>query len=110
METMDDALLVQVPRALCPIFSQWAAPCDPAPLAHGGADAGADAGVIYALLAAASFDALLARQALARVHRDALANMVFGQFAELRDEGAQVLAWIAQVVAADPLLRERLRS
>ena len=108
MDTMDDALRVRVPRGLCPIFRLWAAPCDPAPLAHGAPHADG-ASAVYCLLAAASFDALLARVALARVYQDALANMVFGQFAELRQEGSAVFPWIAQVVAADPLLRERLR-
>lgn len=105
MDSMDQALAVTVPAALRPIFSDWAAPCDPAPLCRAGADPQA-AAELYSLLAAAGFDAMLARQALARVYADALHNMVFGQFAELRREGAQVFPWIARVVASDALLRQ----
>ncbi len=100
-------LAVTVPAALRDIFGEWAAACDPAPLCRAGADPH-DAAEVYSLLAAASFDALLARQALARVYADALENMAFGQFAELRREGAAVFPWIAQVVAADPVLRRAL--
>ena len=100
-------LAVQVPPALRDIFGEWAAACDPAPLCRAGADPH-DAAELYSLLAAASFDALLARQALARVYADALENMTFGQFAELRREGAAVFPWIAQVVADDPALRRAL--
>ncbi len=108
MDNVDQAVAVRVPAALRPIFSDWAAACDPAPLCRAGADPQA-AQELYSLLAAASFDAMLARQALARVYADALQNMVFGQFAELRREGAQVFPWIAQVVGGDPLLLGQLR-
>jgi hypothetical protein len=102
MDNMDQAVAVRVPAALRPIFSEWAACCDPAPLCRAGADP-RQAAELYSLLAAASVDALLARQALARVYDDALQNMVFGQFAELRREGAQVFPWIAQLLASGQL-------
>ncbi len=99
-----ETIAVRVPSALRPIFDAWATPCDPAAC---GAPPRA-AAELYGLLAAASFDALLGREALARVYADALQNMVFGQFAELRREGTQVFPWIAQVVASDPLLSAQL--
>jgi hypothetical protein len=102
MDNIDQAVAVRVPAALRPIFSDWAACCDPAPLCRAGADP-QQAAELYSLLAAARFDALLARQALARVYDDALQNMVFGQFAELRREGAQVFPWIAQLLASGQL-------
>ena len=105
--SMDQPVAVRVPQQLRDIFGEWAAACDPAPRCRPGADPD-DAGQVYSLLAAASFDALLARQALARVYADALQNMEFGQFAELRREGAAVFPWIAQVVADDPVLRGQL--
>jgi hypothetical protein len=107
MDTMQEAVAVRVPEALREIFGEWAAACDPAPLCHAGADPDG-AAQVYSLLAAASFDAMLGRQALARVYADALLNMQFGQFAELRREGAAVFPWIAGVVAADPVLRGQL--
>jgi hypothetical protein len=107
MDTMQEAVAVHVPEALREIFGEWAAACDPAPLCQAGADPD-HAAQVYSLLAAASFDAMLGRQALARVYADALLNMQFGQFAELRREGAAVFPWIAEVVAADPVLRSRL--
>ncbi len=107
--TMAAPLAVQVPPALRDIFGEWAAACDPAPLCRAGADP-QQAAEVYSLLAAASFDALLARQALARVYADALENMAFGQFAELRREGAAVFPWISQVVAGDPALRRALAA
>ena len=61
----------------------------PGRCAKGGADPQASAQV-YRLLAGAGAGAALARQALARMYADALLNMEFGQFAELRREGAQV--------------------
>jgi hypothetical protein len=107
MDTMQEALAVRVPQALRDIFEEWAASCDPAALCQSGADP-EGAAQVYSLLAAASFDAMLGRQALARVYADALLNMQYGQFAELRREGAAVFPWIAEVVAADPVLRSQL--
>lgn len=106
-QEQDQRLRVTVPAALRPIFAQWAGACDPAPHCRAGADPRVAANV-YGLLAAASCDAALARGVLARVYADALVNMEFGQFAELRREGEQVFPWIAQVVAADPVLRRQL--
>lgn len=103
----EQQLQVQVPAALRSIFTQWASECDPAPHCRAGAEPQVAAN-IYGLLAAAACDAALARTALAGVYADALANMEFGQFAELRREGAQVFPWIAQVVASDPVLRRQL--
>lgn len=104
---MDQPVAVRVPPELRDIFGEWAVACDPAPHCRPGADP-EDAAQVYSLLAAASFDALLARQALARVYADALQNMEFGQFAELRREGAAVFPWIARVVAEDSILRGQL--
>ena len=107
MNPMQEQLPVTVPAPLRDIFAEWAESCDPGPLCQGGADPQASAQV-YRLLADAAAGTALARQALARIYADALLNMEFGQFAELRREGAQVFPWIAQVVAADPVLRLQL--
>lgn len=74
---------------------------------QGGADPHACA-QLYGVLAHAACGTLLARRALARIYTDALINMEFGQFAELRREGAQVFPWIAQLVASDPVLCRQL--
>ena len=107
MDSLHEAVAISVPPALRAIFAEWAASCDPAPLCQPGADP-YDAGQVYSLLAMAAADMALARQSLARVYADARLNMEFGQFAELRREGAQVFPWIAQVVAADPVLCRQL--
>lgn len=107
MNSMQEQLAVSVPVPLRDIFAEWAESCDPGPLCQGGADPQASAQV-YRLLAGAKAGAVLARQALARIYADALLNMEFGQFAELRREGAQVFPWIAQVLASDPVLCRQL--
>ena len=103
MDSMQEPATISVPAALRDIFTEWSATCDPAPLCRSGADPH-DAAEVYGLLALAAADTALARQSLARIDADARLNMEFGQFAELRREGAQVFPWIAQVVAADPVL------
>ena len=107
MNLMQELLAVDVPQSLRAIFAQWAALCDPAALCRCGADPQASA-QRYAVLAHAAAGTALAREALACIYADALLNMEFGQFAELRREGAQVFPWIAQVVASDPVLRRQL--
>jgi hypothetical protein len=107
MDSMQQMLMVRVPEPLRAIFAEWAVTCDPAPLCRGGADPH-DASEVYGLLAMAAADTALARQSLARVYADARLNMEFGQFAELRREGAQVLPWITRVLAADPVLSAQL--
>ena len=103
MDSMQEPVTISVPPALRHIFAEWSATCDPAPLCRSGVDPH-DAAEVYGLLAQAGADTALARQSLARIYADARLNMEFGQFAELRREGAQVFPWIAQVVAADPVL------
>lgn len=106
MHTMEGRLFVTVPAPLRAIFTQWAERCDPAHCRAGG-DPHAGA-AIYTLLAGAIGETTLAHAAAARIYADALLNMEFGQFAELRREGAQVFPWIAQLLAADPMLCRQL--
>ncbi len=105
MNPMQELLVVSVPGPLRDIFAEWAATCDPAPLCGADPQAGARR---YRLLAQAQAGTALARQALVGVYADALLNMEFGQFAELRREGAQVFPWIAQLLACDPVLCHQL--
>ncbi|WP_426101204.1 hypothetical protein [Massilia sp. TSP1-1-2] len=107
MNRMQERLEVSVPAPLRDIFAEWAETCDPGALCQGGADPHASAR-LYRALSRSSSRTVLARQALARIYADALVNMEFGQFAELRREGAQVFPWIAQVIASDPVLRAQL--
>lgn len=107
MNSMQEQLPVSVPAMLRDIFAEWAESCDPGPLCQGGVDPQASAQV-YRLLAGAAAGAVLARQVLVRIYADALLNMEFGQFAELRREGAQVVPWITQVLAADLVLCRQL--
>ena len=103
---MDDAVALNVPPALRRIFAQWGEGCDPAP-APGPEDPAALA-AFYRRLAETAAEMHLARHAVARIYTDAALNRDYGQFAELRREGAQVFPWIAQLVAADPVLSRRL--
>ncbi len=107
MHPMQEQLPVNVPAPLRDIFAEWAETCDPGALCRRGADPQA-AAQVYRLLAQAASGTVLARQALAAIYADALLNMEFGQFAELRREGAQVFPWIAQLVASDPVLCRQL--
>ncbi len=104
---MEQELFIDVPPALRPIFARWGSAHDPANCWRGGADAHA-AARLYQRLAAAEVATRVARQALALVYGAALHNREFGQFAELRREGAQVFTWIAQVLTSDPALRAQL--
>lgn len=104
---MQEPLAVSVPAPLRDIFVQWADTCDPAALCRRGADLHANAQV-YRVLAEAAAGTALTRQVLAWIYADALLNMEFGQFAELRREGARVFPWIAQVLASDPVLCRQL--
>ena len=92
-------MALQVPSAIRAIFATWAEPGDPAPL-HAGDDP-ASLAQFYARLASTAAELHLARHALERIARDAAHNMAFGQFAELRREGAIVYPWIAALVAAE---------
>ena len=103
---MDDPLPLNVPPALRRIFAQWGEGCDPAP-APGGEDPAALA-AFYRRLAETAAEMLLARHAVARIYADAALNCDYGQFAELRREGAEVFLWVAQLVANDPVLSRRL--
>lgn len=100
-------LVVSVPPDIRAIFARWGEHCDPAPLGAPGADPRLPAR-LYRPLAAAPGPAPVARRALARIYADAVLNMEYGQFAELRREGAAVFPWIVQVLAADPVLRRQL--
>ncbi len=97
-----------VPPAIRAIFAIWAEPGDPAPLQAG--DDPARLAQFYARLASTAAAQHLARHALQRIHRDAAHNMAFGQFAELRREGAMVYPWIAALVAADAALARRAQA
>jgi hypothetical protein len=104
---IEQPLVVNVPLPLRQIFAQWGEQWDPAPLCCGGAEPQA-AALRYQRLAGAGAELAMARRTLAAVYFDAFNNMMFGQFAELRREGAQVFPWIARVVASDPELRAHL--
>ena len=104
---MNDPVALQVPAPIRAIFAQWSQGCDPAPLRPG--DDPARLARFYRRLAGTAAELHLARHALVRIYTDAALNMQYGQFAELRREGAQVYPWIAQVVAADPVLAAQLR-
>lgn len=106
--SMDDAVPVSVPEAVRRVFAAWSEPGDPAAWRPGD-DPQALAG-FYRSVAGAAAQMVLARHAVARIHEDAAHNRQFGQFAELRREGEEVLPWIAAVVAADPELAARLRQ
>ena len=98
--SMEQAVLVALPLSVRQVFARWGEQCDPAPQCHDG---------LYRELGAMAnlAELAVARRVLARIHADAVRNMQFGQFAELRREGALVYPWIAQVVAADPVLCDR---
>ena len=104
--SMNEAIALQVPAPIRAIFAQWGEGCDPAPLRPG--DDPARLARFYRRLAATAAELHLARHALVRIYTDAALNMQYGQFAELRREGAAVYPWIAQLVAADPVLAARL--
>lgn len=103
---LDDAVALSVPPALRRIFAQWGEACDPAPAA-GGADPAAVA-AFYRRLAETTAEMVLARHAVARIYADAALNRDYGQFAELRHEGAAVFPWVAKLVADDPVLSRQI--
>lgn len=104
---MEQELLIDVPVSLRPILARWGSAHDPALCARAGADVRATAWLCRRLGATEAATGV-ARQALSSVYGTALHNREFGQFAELRREGAQVFSWIAQVCASDPVLRAQL--
>lgn len=106
--SMDEAVPLSVPAAVRRIFAAWSEQGDPAAW-HPGDDPAVLAG-FYRSVATAAAEMHLARHAVARIHEDAAHNREFGQFAELRREGEQVLPWIAGLVAADPELAASLRQ
>ncbi len=99
---------LQVPPPIRAIFATWSEPGDPAPL-HAGEDP-ASLAQFYARLASAAPALYLARHARERIHRDAAHNMVFGQFAELRREGAIVYRWIAALVSTGAVTAQEGRA
>ena len=105
---MDETVPLQVPPALRRIFAQWGEGCDPAP-APGPEDPAALA-AFYKRLAGTAAEMFLARHAVARIYADAALNRDYGQFAELRREGAEVFPWVARLVAEDPVLSRRIRE
>jgi len=105
---MDDAVPLSVPPALRRIFAQWGESCDPAPIA-GGCDPAALA-AFYRCLAETAAEMVLARHAVARIYADAAQNRDYGQFAELRREGAAVFPWVAKLVADDPVLSRQISA
>lgn len=91
-----------VPERIRTIFTRWADPCDPA-LAPG-----TDRAVVlnmYHALSGQRAGLGLTPAALARIAADARHNQHFGQFAELRREGEQVMRWVCAVLAAGPAPR-----
>lgn len=84
-----------LPVTLRLIFSCWAEPCDPAPQAG-------DSARLYRALATQGDAITLSRQELAQIEADARFNAQYGQFAELRWEGRQMLPWVLAVLAAGP--------
>ena len=103
---MDQPVALSVPAPIRAIFAQWAEGCDPGPLRPG--DDPRERASFYRRLAENAAEMHLARHAVARIYSDAAVNMAYGQFAELRREGAAVYPWIAQLVAADPVLARQL--
>lgn len=89
-----------VPFSIRAIFRRWAEPCDPA-LAGGRGGARH----LYQSLSGACAGLGLSPAALARIAADARHNQHFGQFAELRREGEQVMRWVCAVLAAGPAPR-----
>ena len=105
---MDDAVPLNIPPALRRIFALWGDACDPAP-ARGGDDPAVLA-AFYRRLAESAAEMFLARHAVARIYADAALNRDYGQFAELRREGAEVFPWVAQLVADDPVLSHQITA
>ena len=103
---MTELVALHVPSPIRAIFAQWSEGCDPGPLRPG--DDPVQLARFYRRLAATAAELHLARHALVRIYTDAALNMEYGQFAELRREGAAVYPWIARVMAADPVLAARL--
>lgn len=93
---------ITVPHAIRAIFRRWAEPGDPA-LAPG--DSAAGAVQMYQTICGARAALGLTPAALARIAADARHNQHFGQFAELRREGEQVMRWVCAVLAAGPAPR-----
>ena len=104
--SMNQPVALSVPAPIRAIFAQWSEGYDPAPLRPG--DDPARLARFYRRLAETAAELHLARHAVVRIYTDAQTNMQYGQFAELRREGAAVYPWIAQVVAADPVLAAQL--
>lgn len=105
--SMNETVALSVPPAIRRIFAQWGEGTDPAAWRPG--DDPAALAAFYRSVAGAAAEMHLARHALARIEQDAAHNKDYGQFAELRREGEQVLPWIAPLVASDPELAARLR-
>ena len=105
---MSAPVALSVPDAIRAIFAQWGEGFDPAALRPG--DDPAQLAAFYRRLAETAAEMHLARHAMARIYADAALSMEYGQFAELRREGAAVYPWIAQLVAADPVLAAAMGS
>lgn len=105
--SMDDTVALHVPPAIRRIFAAWGEGADPAAWRPG--DDPAALAAFYRSVATAAAGMHLARHALARIEQDAAHNKDYGQFAELRREGEQVLPWIARLAASDPELGARRR-
>lgn len=88
-----------LPVPLRAIFSRWGEPCDPAPRIVPGQGDGRQ---LYRSLAVQDGLVALSGTQLAQIEADARFNAAYGQFAELRREGRQVLPWVLAVLAAGP--------
>lgn len=98
MNTSAPTFTFTLPAMLRAIFARWGEACDPA-LAPGAPE---QAGRLYQELGQETGALRLSRQALAHIEADARFNARYGQFAELRREGEQVLPWVCAVLAAGP--------
>lgn len=97
MDQAINAARLTVPERLRAIFGVWGQPCDPAPRT-----VAADGVVLYQTLAASAQAVLLDDATLQQIEADACYNAEYGQFAELRREGRQVLPWVRALRAAGP--------
>ncbi len=104
---LDLPLRVSVPAPIRVILDAWAQEHDPAPLLPRGANVLA-LRACYRGLARPGAPVRVRRAALLMLHANAAANAQFGMWTDLRAEARALLAWLAPIIAADPLLRERI--
>lgn len=111
---MEQQIAINPPFTIRAILTLWAMDFESAPGLAGAAGAQA-AGALYRRLAAVAPPAMVRRGELARLYDQTRGNAALGQrmkdwnAQDLCDEAAQMLRWLAPLIASDPVLREHCR-